>query len=141
MKSLLIILFIALFTYLVLYICGIPGNPARHPKSAGRNNGNLAAAMSRLTRITDRELLLLKDDLIALRKILDRPISSSEISDPVSSWRKTNIGRSSVVGMIRLYSKGKNPADREGIMGQVMRYQLFIIQSTLILMVIALMWI
>lgn len=147
MKSLLVLSFIILFAYLILYICGFLDDVRLRKKKSESfvTTHNLVSVVDRLMSLTDHQLMLLKDDLYAIRSCLDKPVSLSisrfpgvkkpdyrDIVHP-ASWNKTKT---------RLNKR--NGYDRQKVIemvDHVVRYQLVIIQAVLLIMVVILVWI
>jgi len=146
MKSLLVLSFIALFAYLILYICGFLDQVRLRKKKSESfvPTHNLVSVVDRLMYLTDHQLMLLKDDLYAIRSCLDKPVSLPTSRIPgvkKPDYRDIVNPASWNITKTRLNKRHDDRQKMIEMVDHVVRYQLVIIQAVLMIMVGILVWI
>lgn len=147
MKSLLILSFVILFAYLVLYVCGFWDAIRRQKDKPGHipTSNTLAPLVDRLMSLTDHQLMLLKDDLRAIRSTLEKPVS--QLSFP----RAPFVSETDNCRLVHHKASNANGSRlqkpffcasirRPWVVDRIIRYQLIIIQTVLVILIVILVW-
>ncbi len=148
MKSLLIFLFVILFAYLVLYVCGFWDDIRQQKNKPGHipTNNTLASLVDRLMSLTDHQLMLLKDDLHAIRSTLEKPVSQLSFSR-VPFVRETDHRH-----LVRQNESNTNSNRYQKffsyacirwawLVDRIVWYQLIIILAVLMILIVILIWV